>query len=98
MKRKKRVRRVGRVARLSASEGVPGGVERSGGRRDWQAWRNEVAELKRWLRVPKKRVTVNLDADVLAWLRGQGRGYQREINRLLRRVMEEEMRTSRREQ
>jgi uncharacterized protein (DUF4415 family) len=33
---------------------------------------------------------LNLDADVLAWFRGMGRGYQWEINRTLRRVMEEE--------
>ena len=47
-------------------------------------------ELKEWRTVAKKRVTVNLDADVLAWFRGMGRGYQWEINRTLRRVMEEE--------
>ena len=46
--------------------------------------------LKEWRRVPKKRVTLNLDADVLAWFRGMGRGYQWEINWRLRRVMEEE--------
>jgi uncharacterized protein (DUF4415 family) len=42
--------------------------------------------------LPKKRVTLNLDADVLAWFRGMGRGYQWEINKALRRVMEEEQR------
>jgi len=46
------------------------------------------AELKRWRQLPKKRVTLNLDADVLAWFRGMERGYQWEINRTLRRVME----------
>lgn len=49
-------------------------------------------EYKRWLRLPKLRVTLNLDADVLAWFRGMGRGYQWEINKALRRVMEEELR------
>ena len=29
-----------------------------------------------------------LDADVLAWLKGRGRGYQTRINRILRVVME----------
>jgi uncharacterized protein (DUF4415 family) len=42
--------------------------------------------------LPKKRVTLNLDADVLAWFREMGRGYQWEVNRVLRRVMEEERR------
>lgn len=32
----------------------------------------------------KKQVTVRLDSDVLAWLKGQGRGYQTRINAILR--------------
>jgi uncharacterized protein (DUF4415 family) len=36
----------------------------------------------------KKSLTIRLDADVLAWLRGQGRGYQTRINALLREAME----------
>jgi len=36
----------------------------------------------------KKQLTIRLDADVLAWLRAQGRGYQTRINRILRVVME----------
>ncbi len=86
MKKKKRVRRGGRIARLKASSGREG--ERSTSRPG--AWRERAAELQRWRQLPKKRVTVNLDADVLAWFRGMGRGYQWEINRTLRRVMEEE--------
>jgi len=56
----------------------------------WREWRERQLELTRWLRLPKKRVTLNLGADVLAWFRGMGRGYQWEINKALRRVMEEE--------
>lgn len=37
---------------------------------------------------PKKTVTIRLDEDVLAWIKGQGRGYQTRINKLLRRYME----------
>ena len=37
---------------------------------------------------PKKQLTIRLDADVLEWLKGQGRGYQTRINRILRVVME----------
>ena len=36
----------------------------------------------------KKQLTIRLDADVLDWLKGQGRGYQTRINRILRVVME----------
>jgi uncharacterized protein (DUF4415 family) len=41
-----------------------------------------------WRPPIKKPVTIRLDADVLAWFRGQGPGYQTRINRLLRRYME----------
>jgi uncharacterized protein (DUF4415 family) len=36
----------------------------------------------------KKQLTIRLDADVLDWLKGNGRGYQTRINRILRVVME----------
>ncbi|MDR1109806.1 MAG: BrnA antitoxin family protein [Deltaproteobacteria bacterium] len=38
-------------------------------------------------RPAKKMTTVRLDADVLAWLRTQGKGYQTRINAILRREM-----------
>ncbi len=38
----------------------------------------------------KKPVTLRLDADVLAWFRTQGKGYQTRINAALRRVMKHE--------
>ena len=36
----------------------------------------------------KKQLTIRVDADVLSWLRAQGKGYQTRINRILRVVME----------
>lgn len=36
----------------------------------------------------KKQLTIRLDADVLAWIKAHGRGYQTRINRILRVVME----------
>ncbi len=36
----------------------------------------------------KQQLTIRLDADVLAWLKGHGKGYQTRINRILRLVME----------
>jgi uncharacterized protein (DUF4415 family) len=38
----------------------------------------------------KKAVTLRLDADVLAWFKKPGRGYQTRINRALRSLMMEE--------
>lgn len=36
----------------------------------------------------KQQLTIRLDADVLIWLRANGRGYQTRINRILRAAME----------
>ena len=36
----------------------------------------------------KQQVTIRLDADVMAWLRARGRGYQTRINHILRAAME----------
>ncbi|HEV2200635.1 MAG TPA: BrnA antitoxin family protein [Bryobacteraceae bacterium] len=36
----------------------------------------------------KKQLTIRLGADVLDWLKANGRGYQTRINRILRVVME----------
>jgi uncharacterized protein (DUF4415 family) len=35
----------------------------------------------------KQQLTVRLDADVVAWLRWQGRGYQTRLNQVLREAM-----------
>lgn len=39
----------------------------------------------------KKQITLRLDADVIAWLRRQGKGYQTRANALLRDVMLKEI-------
>ena len=36
----------------------------------------------------KSQVTLRLDSDVLEWFKSQGRGYQTQINQLLRAYME----------
>jgi uncharacterized protein (DUF4415 family) len=51
-------------------------------------------EIKRWYRPVKERVTLRLDAEVLAWFKKAGRGYQTRINRALEKVMKEEKRLS----
>src|SRR5579863_4584878 len=48
-------------------------------------WKN--AKRGVFYRPTKKSTTVRIDSDVLAWLRGQGKGYQSRINAILRREM-----------
>jgi len=36
----------------------------------------------------KKQLSIRLDADILDWLKAQGRGYQTRINYILRAAME----------
>lgn len=92
MKRRKRDSRNREVARLEASgsgKTSTNGAETAGtGRSRW-------AEFVRGRKSPKKRVTLYLDADVLAWCKEQGPRYQKEMNRVLREVMTEERRESR---
>ena len=45
------------------------------------------AEVGKFYRPPKKAVTMRLDADVLEWLKGFGKGYQTRANLLLRHAM-----------
>jgi len=41
------------------------------------------------LRLPAKQaITIRVDADVLTWFKGQGKGYQTRINKLMRAFME----------
>lgn len=48
-------------------------------------WSHAVAG--KFYRPLKAPITIRLDADVLAWLRSEGKGYQTRINSLLRSVM-----------
>jgi len=50
--------------------------------RDW-----EGAVVGKFYRPIKKPLTLRIDADVLAWLKSQGKGYQTRINRILRSAM-----------
>ncbi len=45
------------------------------------------AEVGKFHRPPKKPVTMRLDTDVIAWLKGYGPGYQTKANLLLRHAM-----------
>jgi uncharacterized protein (DUF4415 family) len=48
-------------------------------------WRNAVRNP--FYRPVKQQLTVRVDADVLAWLRSAGRGYQTKLNAILRKAM-----------
>jgi uncharacterized protein (DUF4415 family) len=41
----------------------------------------------RFYRPVKRQITARVDADVLEWLKSQGKGYQSRINAILRRKM-----------
>jgi uncharacterized protein (DUF4415 family) len=49
----------------------------------------ELAEMERgrFWRPVKEQVTTRIDADVLAWLKASGKGYQSRINAILREAM-----------
>src|SRR3546814_6606158 len=47
----------------------------------------KTAERGRFYKPIKQQVTARLDADVLAWLKSQGKGYQARMNAILRREM-----------
>jgi len=47
------------------------------------------AVVGKFYRPIKKPLTIRIDADVLAWLKAQGKGYQTRINGLLRQAMED---------
>ena len=71
--------------------------------RDAQIDFSDAPEMREWSRAVvgkfyrpiKKSLTIRLDADVLAWLKAQGRGYQTRINKLLRAAMDSRSRRRR---
>jgi len=64
--------------------------------RDEEIDLTDIPPLKNWneavigkfYRPRKKSLTIRIDADVLAWLGMQGKGYQTRINALLREAMD----------
>jgi uncharacterized protein (DUF4415 family) len=48
-------------------------------------WKN--ATRNPFYKPTKTSTTVRLDSDVLAWLKGQGKGYQTRLNAILRQAM-----------
>ncbi|HUH62046.1 MAG TPA: BrnA antitoxin family protein [Terracidiphilus sp.] len=61
-----------------------------------EAWQNPIRGLEAWLKVVranrlykpvKQAVSMRLDADVVAWLKQSGPGYQTRANQILREKM-----------
>ena len=50
--------------------------------KDWRG-----ANRGQFYRPIKRQLTVRIDADVLAWLKAQGKGYQSRLNEILRAAM-----------
>jgi uncharacterized protein (DUF4415 family) len=82
MKRRKRVTKGRTIAKLHASAS---GAKRS------QDWLPEIAGMYKPI---KKPVTLRLDADVLAWFKKLGPGYQTRINRALRGLVMDDRKKS----
>lgn len=56
-----------------------------------EVWKNAKPVVGRFYRPIKQQVTVRIDADVLAWLKADGKGYQTRLNDVLRKVMDESL-------
>ena len=78
MKRRVRVTKGRKIARLKASAD------------DGKRTHDLSDDLAQFYKPLKKPVTLRLDADVLAWFKKKGRGYQTRINRALRTFMKEQ--------
>lgn len=52
------------------------------------------AVIGKFYRPRKMSVTIRIDADVLAWLKASGEGYQTRINEYLRRLMRQNRKAS----
>jgi uncharacterized protein (DUF4415 family) len=63
------------------------------------AWKNPIRGMDAWLKIVrdgvykpvKQAVSMRLDADVVAWLKQSGSGYQTRANRILREKMMKEL-------
>ena len=86
MKQRKRVTKRAKAARKVAKMEASSAVRRRP--------RYLPEELAGMYRPVKKPVTLRLDADILAWFRRGGRGYQTRINQALRKVMMEERKST----
>ena len=83
------------MPRLSAEKRKK--LEKLAARPDWEIDLSDIPEIReipsdavigKFYRPRKETVTIRLDADVLAWLKASGSGYQTRINDFLRLLMQ----------
>ena len=61
---------------------------------EWTNAQWKTAVRGKFYRPNKKQITAKVDADVLDWLKSQGKGYQSRMNAILRHEMLESVRRS----
>jgi uncharacterized protein (DUF4415 family) len=87
MKRQARVRKSRKISGRKAAghtiSRLKGSADEAKGSRDL------MPDTSKMYKPLKKPVTLRLDADVLAWFKKKGSGYQTRINRALRAIMME---------
>ena len=88
MKRRSRVTKDRKISRRKVAEHNIARLKASAD--EVKGPREVMAEITKMYKPLKKPVTLRLDADVLAWFKKKGRGYQTRINRALRRFMMEQ--------
>jgi uncharacterized protein (DUF4415 family) len=86
------------MSRLSAEKRKK--LEKLASRPDWEIDLSDIPEIReipsdyvigKFYRPKKETVTIRLDADVLAWLKASGSGYQTRINNFLRLLMQQNL-------
>jgi uncharacterized protein (DUF4415 family) len=82
MKRKARVAKSGKISGRKAAGHIVARLKASAD--EAKGSRDLMADISKMYKPLKKPVTLRLDADVLAWFKKKGRGYQTRINRALR--------------
>jgi uncharacterized protein (DUF4415 family) len=90
MKRRKRVTR--RRKRTNLGKASPGIVSLNSAAEKPKPPYASIEQVLGLYKPLKRLVTLRLDADVVAWFKKPGEGYQTRINRALRKVMREERR------
>ena len=82
MKRQARVTKSGKISGRKAAGNTVARLKASAD--EAKGSRDLMADISKLYKPLKKPVTLRLDADVLAWFKKKGSGYQTRINRALR--------------
>lgn len=83
-----------RAAQLRAMRDDPNFVVDTSDIPEWTREDFKDAVRGRFYRPVKEQITTRLDADVIAWLKKEGKGYQSRMNAILRREMLASLKTT----